>query len=368
MGNSCWRLQTVLNYVAQSVQEMSREGDVEVLVTDWGSEIPLNTVLQLSPAAKKLVSFLIVPPAIAQEHQGDSLFSEVIGYNAAALRMNGLYVGRVDQDTLVGKRFIKTFFDLYEGKRQMDVPLETALMLSNRHQIPYRFASRCPSFWEVDCFIHWFGRFLGGEMYHLPPNQFIRSMVGIWLVHRDVWYACGGYDERMKYYYWMEVDMILRLMQEAYTVVDLGKVVDYDFYHLEHKSPLPHRNAYENRKSNPKIDLENPPVLQFHPNGLDWGLAQYSLEIVKCSLPNFEIETASFASRWFKWPAFAILILSSGFLIVFDRLWIPVSGYMSHWKHRITAVWKLIHGNPLTTWPGLLLDLWHKRRSHRAKH
>ena len=339
MGNSLWRLQTALDDVAQSVHAVGREGDLEILVTDWGSKIPLHTVLQLSPAAARLISFIIVPPALAQEIQGDSPFSEVVALNGAARRANGQCVGRIDQDTLVGTRFLRTFLELYEGKQQLDVPLESALMLSNRHQIPFRFASRCPSFWEADRFIRWFGRFLGREMYHLPPRLFLRIIVGIWLVHRDVWYECAGYDERMKCYYWMETDMILRLMQREHTVVDLGKLVDYDLYHLEHYTPRIDWPEDASRKANPAIDLNNPPEdLEFHPNSEDWGGIQYPLEVVAYSPDEGDVETVALDQSRSSWLGFTLLLLSSGVLMVWDKLlavsWLAARGFASRWKHR----------------------------------
>src|SRR5437867_6244589 len=78
MGNSRWRLETSLNYVAERVHESGRERDVEILVADWVSEIPLQEVLQLSPAAARIVSFILIPPEIARPLQKDSPFAEVL--------------------------------------------------------------------------------------------------------------------------------------------------------------------------------------------------------------------------------------------------------------------------------------------------
>ena len=66
----------------------------------------MQEVLHLSPAAARIVSFLAIPPALARELQQDSPFPEVLAVNAAARRANGQYIGRIDQDTLVGKRFL----------------------------------------------------------------------------------------------------------------------------------------------------------------------------------------------------------------------------------------------------------------------
>ncbi len=42
MGNPVGRLEIALNYLAENVRLLGREESVEVIVTDWGSEKPLN--------------------------------------------------------------------------------------------------------------------------------------------------------------------------------------------------------------------------------------------------------------------------------------------------------------------------------------
>ena len=63
----------------------------------------------------------------------------------------------------------------------------------------------------------------------MPNREFWTYAVGIWLIHRDLWWECGGYDERFIYYNWMEVEMISRLRQR-HTLIDFGKVIGYDLY------------------------------------------------------------------------------------------------------------------------------------------
>ena len=109
-GNSLWRLQTALNYAGLQVHVLGREEDVEIIVSDWGSEIPLRDVIALTPEAARVVRFLTIPPEIARIEQQDSPFPEVLALNAAARRATGEYIGRIDQDTLVSRRFFETFF------------------------------------------------------------------------------------------------------------------------------------------------------------------------------------------------------------------------------------------------------------------
>jgi len=369
MGNSLWRLQTALNYLAQNTHGLDRMGDVEVVVTDWGSEIPLHTVLQLSPAAAKLISFVVVPPALVNELQKDSPFSEVHALNVAARRANGHYIGRIDQDILVGKHFFSTFFQLYEGIQKLDVPLNQALLFANRRRIPYRFADRCPPLWAMDRFVQLFGHFLRIEQLY-PAHLFYFSFVGLWLIHRNLWYESSGYDEQLIYMNEMESDMIARLLRK-YEMVNLGKFVDYDFYHLEHYHPLAKRCPSSFRKVNISPDYARNPPEQIHPNGQDWGLAKYSLQVVPA------LEWGNGAPESLKqlpsdWQSFRCALLSTGAQITLDTLILALMAvpnlflapprllfrFSRKWGRRAAIAWETISGQPLISWPRLLVRLW----------
>jgi hypothetical protein len=372
-GDSRWRLQTALNYLGQSAHQLGREEDVEVIVADWGSETPLRDILQLTPEATKIVSFMLIPPEIARVEQKDSPFPEVLALNAAARRSKGKYVGRIDQDTLVGQHFLQTFFWLHEKQRLL-VPMESALFLSNRRRIPVRFAARCPSFWAVDRFIRWFRQSLP-LMDPLPPHLFYQIYVGIWLMPRKVWHECGGYDERFIYMDWQEVDMILRLTPK-YTLINLGELTDHDLYHLDHGPPRAAWSTNRNRKTNPVRDLDNRPE-EFYPNDKNWGLNQYPLELLPYSTDQAGIKAGIFNPSPFKWPSFILLLLLSGVQIIGDKLIIrlgierfsrwagPIWWSLfasSTWKNRAQIARETVAGQPLTSWPRLLRTRWNERR------
>src|SRR5439155_611796 len=87
-----------------------------------------------------------------------------------------------------------------------------------------------------------------------------------------LWRECGGYDESMLYMNSMEINMIDRLLQK-FAIVNLGTMIDNDFYHLEHYHPFVPRRSGVYRKTNDVSSLK----VVFQPNGEKWGLAQYSL-------------------------------------------------------------------------------------------
>jgi len=362
-GNSRWRLQTALNYIGQTAHQLGREDDIEVIVIDWGSKTPLRDLLKLTPEANRIVSFMLVPPEIARVEQKDSPFPEVLALNAGVRRANGEYIGRIDQDTLVGKHFLETFFWLHEKSRLL-TPLRNTLLLSNRRRISVRFTRYSPSLWAVDRFVRRFKQSLP-LMDPLPPHLFYQSYVGIWLLHRDVWYECGGYDERFIYMDWQEVDMILRLTPK-YTLVNLGELTDHDLYHLDHGPARAAWSANRNRKTNPARDLDNRPE-KLYPNGENWGLVQYPLEV----LHQENAPADAFNSPRFKWLSFAFLLMISGAQIAWDKLIFLLIGMRwflfasSTWKNRVRVVRGTVSGRPLLSWPGLLLTRWIERRSYQ---
>lgn len=353
MGSSRWRLQTALDHVAEQVEALGRRAAVEVLVADWGSEIPLREVLRLGPAAARIVSFLVIPPALARELQQDSPFPEVIALNAAARRARGEYIGRIDQDTLVGKRFLATFFELRDGRRRLDTPLASTLLFSGRRDIPYRLAVRCPPSWVVERFIEQRGDRLPAEGSDTSSAFYLKA-VGIWLAHRRLWQECGGYDERMIYMNGMEANMMHRLMTK-YPMVDLGRLAGHDFYHLEHYHPWAPRKTSAHRKVNPHRPFWEPD--RMNPNGEGWGLAAHPLEEFS-PRPEGAPPSRAMAPAWRR-ARFLSLMLAIDAQGLCDG---AVKAAGAWWKRAQTA-WRTIEGQPLWNWPRLLRDLWIAKRT-----
>jgi len=369
MGNSLWRLETTLNYVGERVAALGRHEDVEVLVTDWGSQVPLRDVVALRPAAARIMAFVTVPPRLARQQQQDSSFPEVLALNAAARCARGSYIGRIDQDTLVGERFLRWLFDALHGVRPLetkDVTLDTALLFANRRDIPYRFAAGSPSLENVTRFI----RLFGGSLPVWSDNPatgdvFWTSSVGIWLAHRHLWHECGGYDERLIYYNWMETDMIRRLGQK-YPIVNLGELTDHDFYHLEHYPPRTAWRAREHAKKNADIDMATPPK-NFSPNTHDWGLHAYRLTPVPSAEATGVGASPALDDGRTGFAIFVLLMLRLAACTVSDRMFIFWMVHHQVWSRRFRRVRQELAGRPVTRWPGVVWGLWTDRRAARIR-
>jgi hypothetical protein len=294
-GNSLWRLEVTLNFAARQAAEIGRLDDVEIIVADWGSTDTLSDAVRLTPEAAGIVRFLNIPKDLADEKQQDSPFAEVFAINAAAQRSSGDFIGRIDQDTLVGRRFLEWFFAAIESP-DPPFPLESTAMIANRRRIPYAFAARCLPFSLVARYVDLFGTRLP-IMRPPPPERYWECYIGIVLLSRKIWEAVRGYDETFIYYGHMEFDLWLRALQQ-FEGIDLQQAVDCDFHHLDHVATWAVWRTVT-RTLNPVRSPENPPP-EPCPNGEDWGLADHALPTIAArhDLVLTDREATWTASNW----------------------------------------------------------------------
>jgi hypothetical protein len=298
-GNSRWRLETALNYVAAHLAELGRLGDAEIIVADWGSEHPLRDALVLTEEAAWITQFLMIPTALAKGKQRDSPFAEVFAINAAVRRARGEYIGRIDQDTLVGSRFLKWFFAAADGAPGSP-EIESAAMISNRRRVPYHLAVRCPEFPVIRKYVDELGRRGLLPRTEVPPKEtYWQCYIGIIMFHRKLWEACEGYDESFIYYGYMEFDLFLRLRKQ-HEGLDIGELVGWDFYHLDHV-PAWFAGRKLARRTNPIRTADDIPD-DVRVNGPGWGLGDYelALEPQSAGAPRASAERVTWqpSSRW----------------------------------------------------------------------
>ncbi|MGC5198616.1 hypothetical protein, partial [Aphanothece microscopica] len=184
MGNPMWRLATSINYLSENIFYLGREQEVEIIVSDWGSVVPIAEVLKLSAKSSEITHFLRIPEEKAKVLQKDSPFAEVFALNAAARASRGLFIGRIDQDTLVEKNFISRFFDAFEKKEDFGIDLSGSYMFAARKQLPYSFVKKRPSLAEIDYAINRFKNCIYSEELKFC---YWASPVGILLMHKNIW-------------------------------------------------------------------------------------------------------------------------------------------------------------------------------------
>lgn len=318
MGNSKWRLETSINLTLLHAQEAGLLDQIEIIVSDWGSEKPLANVLSLISEAAGRVHFLNVSKEIAQKIQKDSKFPEVLALNAAARRASGDYIGRIDNDTVVGLEFFQKFFSLLKGKSDLLFDSQKAFLFVERRSVPYRFSCRSYSLKNVQLFLLIFGQKLKIESAREYGKPFWWSPVGIMLFHKNIWQECQGYDENLLYWGWMEGDLALRLKQK-YQLVDFKDHVNNYFYHLEHYPSLisyKDRNGPATPRKKNKVVTQN---LTFKANDSEWGLHSYKLVLQSYkieSVPNYK--NPKLQKNY--WPIYPFIIVKLGALLLLDFL------------------------------------------------
>jgi len=278
MGDPMWRLGTSINYLAEKIYSLNLERKIEIILADWGSELPIAKVIKLTKKSISIFKIVEVPKNSSKELQGDSPFAEVLALNAAARRSKGEFIARIDQDTLVSEKFLSRFFEAYEKPEKLNFTLANAYLFSARKQLLFSFVKEKPSIADLDKFICSYGSQIFPEEL---PHCFWASAVGILMAHKSIWYACGGYDERLKYYWYMDIDLGTRLIKK-YPMVNIGKAFGYEFYHLEH-FPLKKTDGTKGRASHRKKNPEWAKSFEkseLNPTGEDWGLSKLNLNFV----------------------------------------------------------------------------------------
>jgi hypothetical protein len=271
-GNSVWRLETTLNYVAHQLESLGCESDLEVIVADWGSETALREVLHLSPIAARITRFLEVSPRLAAELQQDSPFAEVLANNAAVRRASGAFIGRIDQDTLVGASFLDRFLSGLRESASARQRWSEQFLFVGRRSIPEAFARTTPAFADIVRYVERFGR-------HLPREGRLQSPwfdapVGIVIFSRALWEEYRAYDERLIYWGFMEADLGLRAAMTR-GVYDLEREIGLDFHHLSHsRAWFAPTQRIMNLRREPSVEV---------PNDADWGLASIDLPLQRAT-------------------------------------------------------------------------------------
>ena len=278
MGNSKWRLETSINLALLNAKRAGLIDELEIIVSDWGSEVPLRDVLQLVPQARERVQFVHTPKEIAINEQKDSKFPEVIALNSAIRRASGEYIGRIDNDTIVGEKFFSKFLKLHKVNPTQELDLKDSFLFVERRSVPYRISRLSLPLSQINWFIK-----LSSKMFKIESakdwgREFWWSPVGIMMFHRDIWHATHGYDEKLIYWGWMEGDLALRLGQR-HQIVEFSNFVGHDFYHLEHYSNM---TEYKDRNGTATPRKKNTPKfegLSYVENDKNWGLFDFDLPL-----------------------------------------------------------------------------------------
>lgn len=261
MGNFKYRLYTCINYVARNAARLGRLDDLEVCVTDWGSEVPLAAVLPLSPEAASITVFHYVPPSVTRAARSDGDFYPSCAINTSVRRARGEFTMLFDADSLFPQHALAGLFDLLDGRMPLPYDVRRTFFFLRRHQVPWEVVQRLPPLDEWDRFL----LLTGGP---LPVEESLTGLAGSGaghLMHTWIWHEARGYNEQLVGQRWIDAEYALRITQR-YPWIDT-EALGITLYHMEHW-PRNRRGLWTNRVLNRLLVSADA-----SPNTDHWGLA-----------------------------------------------------------------------------------------------
>ena len=252
-----YRIQSAINFLSASLDKLERLAEAEIVVVDWGSEVPLESALKLSAKAKKIIRFVEVPGQVTAAVSPKYKFPTPIILNVGIRLARGAFIAQILADIVFPEKILKLLFDILDEK--INLGNNKTLFVFNRKSVPEDMVAQRPSFLELENY------FRGKEDKALP--EFIPYFLvpgDSLMMHRDLWFECQGFDEQHLYWGWTDADLILR-MRLKYSV---SNKINRDYlyvYHLEH---------YVAPKSKVNPFFLNP----FAVNNKNWGLGNFELQ------------------------------------------------------------------------------------------
>ncbi len=263
MDNFNYRLETTIEYIAKNFAVLGRLQDVELIIIDWGSEVPLHNVLNLGPEAQAIVRYIIVPPEIAVPAQKDSPFPIVLAQNVALRRAKGTYLMQTDSDIMFVPPFLETIMRIIDSGDTECGRADQLFFSSQRKHIPWDFLSKSPSISEIENLI-----VSGHDDWVWDTGlEFGYCATGMMMMHRDIWFDVRGYDERLLYWGWMEIDLGMRITKK-YEWCDVTRNFGIILFHMEHIKGTPTDPRPTERRTNP---MDRPVAIKA--NDENWGMA-----------------------------------------------------------------------------------------------
>jgi len=270
--NYAWRVSAILNYIAYGLERIGRLDDAEIVIADWNSPSPMANELNLSPAAQKITRFFDVPPAVALPASKGIPFPPTLVSNAAVRRATGKFILLTDNDCLYTPAGLDILLRLLDCSFSSEFDVHSACMAIGRRQIPQELTFPFPSTAEIDQYLNFFGNSLEED----KISNGTMGWAGSFVMHRDLWFECGGLDESDLYWGWVDIDFVLRNARR-YSTISLSNF-GVTVYHLGHP-PTYAKNSGKTPKK-PKLNLHSiPHPFEYHPNKRNWGQGQYELAL-----------------------------------------------------------------------------------------
>lgn len=254
-GNFLQRLQFNLNKLELNLKELNIK-DVEILVTDWGSEIPLSTALITDNF--KFTKFIHVPSHLSNTYSPDSKFSLSQSLNTGYRRSKGEYVFFIDGDSYIPKKSFSNLYNLLKNFKSTD----NIFYWASRYHLPYKIHSNIFDINDLDDIIFdWENNKNIWKHDKINLEYFRGTAMGL-LLSKHICEESSCFYEQLNKWGWIDIEIHNRLSNKYTCCGDLEDL-DMHFFHLDHHNIA----AGGSNGHNPNI---NSPI--FKANKDNWGL------------------------------------------------------------------------------------------------
>lgn len=190
-----YRIETTLNLLAHHVAALNEQGAVEVVFVDWGSDVSLADVVELTPEAARMTRFIEVDrESIAETGITQHIYVNC-AVNVGIRRARGTYIMLSDTDCMFSQFGFGNLLRLLRGELPHDPAANATIFNIRRYQIPRALVTRQPSLERWLEIIPQIYPMLSIEM---AGAKCIGGFAAAQLMHRDLWRESRGYDEGLR--------------------------------------------------------------------------------------------------------------------------------------------------------------------------
>ena len=315
MPDFIYRMTTTLNFIAESCRIAGVLNQVEVVVVDWKSQVPLSKVVSLSEEAQAIVRFVYVE----DDGKEEVLIPICTAFNMAMSEGQGEYISLCGCDVLITASSLLNLFALFDGKSMIVSP-ELHYFSCGRFSIPCEVVDRQ---YSVEQWKNW----LNLNSWFIEPQPvapgFLRGGAGFLMMHRSILEASRGLNEEYDYKWgWNDIELSLRMMMQHqwYDLLSNGFMI----YNMEHSDSKGTRSKAV--KKQPDHTLPQ----QYIANRADWGQSlakQEHVDFVTASdaspvvsrAEHLSYSTATGAAQYHQFKALFNAIVGNGGLKTVDE-------------------------------------------------
>ena len=269
LENFIQRLTFCLSKHIDNIKTLGLEKEVQIVLTDWGSDVKLIDVLDVDFS---LIKYIYVTPEMAKAYNGEAKYSYVHALNVSARHSDGEFILWGDSDGFLPLQSFKQIYLLIQEMKKLNI---NKFFWGSRYHIDRKDYKDFKKIKEIDNYLD--NLMMTQSFSTLKHDQIDCSNFGgfggLLLLTKSMYHDSTGMWEKLVHWGWQDVEFHRRLLNKYEFGGDLERI-DANVYHLEH---------WENRGVDPFPFLVNEHFIDaplFNINGESWGLGNEKLEIV----------------------------------------------------------------------------------------